>query len=101
MNYQGVTTRHDVVASLCVLWFLVTYYPNLSLGLIVVFFISTFWENAYNGTKVVVNMFRGIGKGKKSGSKKGEKLAKNITLTQAIIDPDDAPAANKNFNEEV
>ena len=79
MNYQGVTGRTDIVAFLCVFWFLVTYYPILSMGLIACLLISTFWEKTVYSGKVMVNYFKGTVKDNKN------RYEKNIAMNQTTI----------------
>ena len=63
-SYQGVLARRDVVTGLCVIWFLVTYYPMLSLGLILALLVTTFWSRTVQGARVFVQLFRNEAKDK-------------------------------------
>jgi len=66
MNYQGVSSRRDFAAFAAVFYFLVTYYPMLSLALVVVLVVSSFWgvKAIGGGVRGFVNLVSKPGGGK-------------------------------------
>ncbi len=94
MNYQGVLDRRDLVLGLCALWFLVTYYPLLSIGLIGALVITTFWERTVRGGRVIVSMFRAHSKAK---GFRGQ----NITLTQTTLEDEEEQKTARSMKQVV
>ena len=103
MNYQGVIVRRDLVWFSVVFWFMVTYYPKLSVGLILALLVSTYWESTANNLGVMVNMFSGKittssneNKGK-SSKKNNDQYTRNLNMaatSATVMDKSDTASGN-------
>lgn len=102
MNYQGVSTRRDLVWCGVVFWFLVTYYPLLSIGLVASLLVSTYWETTTSKVGVMVNMFRGkVTKGKGSDGNYRQNIALTNTTISDKEEPQNQNDLTRNIKEQV
>ena len=97
MNAQGIISRKDVVWIGVIMWFMISWYPFLSVAMIVGLLVSTYWEATSSRMGVVVNLFKG--KVTAGADEKGKNYKAN--LSQTTIKEQESVKSEKNIKETV
>ena len=102
MNAQGIISRKDVVWIGVIMWFMISWYPFLSVAMIVGLLISTYWEATSSRMGVVVNLFKGkVTAEAAGGASDGKGKNYKANLSQTTIKEQESVKSEKNIKETV